>query len=96
MTRKMAAEAAGDAWLFISRPPGMRLERRRRRNVFWLDARGDLRRAARQLFAALRRLDQGGFRRIHVERPAGAGLAEALADRLVRASARRGVGPPSR
>jgi L-threonylcarbamoyladenylate synthase len=56
--------------------------------VFWLDARGDLRRAARRLFATLRRLDDGGYGRIHVERPAGAGLAEALVDRLVRASAR--------
>jgi L-threonylcarbamoyladenylate synthase len=86
MTRRMAQAAAGDAWLFISRP------RWRRplagRNVFWLDARGDLPRAARRLFATLRRLDAGGFARIHVERPAGAGLAEALADRLVRASSR--------
>jgi L-threonylcarbamoyladenylate synthase len=89
MTRRMAAGgAAGDAWLFISRPRGTRPAPSRLGNVFWLDARGDLRRAARRLFATLRRLDHGGFRRIHVERPAGAGLAEALIDRLVRASAR--------
>lgn len=87
MTRRMAAGAPADAWLFISRPrggpppPGAG-------NVFWLDARGDLRRAARRLFATLRRLDAGGFARIHVERPAGDGLAEALCDRLVRASSR--------
>ena len=57
-------------------------------NIFWLDARGDLRRAARRLFAMLRRLDESGFRRIHVERPSGAGVAEALGDRLARASSR--------
>jgi L-threonylcarbamoyladenylate synthase len=89
LTPRMAARgAAGDAWLFVSRPLGGRPAPRPRENVFWLDARGDLRRAARRLFATLRRLDQGGFRRIHVERPSGPGIAEALADRLVRAAAR--------
>jgi|CZKI01.1.fsa_nt_gi L-threonylcarbamoyladenylate synthase len=89
LTRRMAAQgAAGDAWLFISRPRGARPAPGGPGNVFWLDARGDLRRAARRLFATLRRLDDGGYGRIHVERPAGAGLAEALVDRLVRASAR--------
>jgi len=89
LTRRMAAQgAAADAWLFVSRPPGAGPAPGRRANVFWLDARGDLRRAARRLFATLRRLDGAGFRRIHVERPAGAGLAEALSDRLVRASSR--------
>jgi len=76
--------AAQDAWLFISRPRGARPGG----NVFWLDARGDLRRAARRFFSVLRRLDEQGFRRIHVERPSGSGLAEALGDRLARASAR--------
>ncbi|HMD61559.1 MAG TPA: L-threonylcarbamoyladenylate synthase [Opitutaceae bacterium] len=89
LTRSMAADgAAADAWLFISKPAGRRRPPGGRANVFWLDARGDLRRAARRLFATLRRLDAGGFARIHIERPAGAGLAEALADRLARASAR--------
>jgi L-threonylcarbamoyladenylate synthase len=78
-----AARGPADAWLFVSRPPGPLTP-----NVFWLDAGGDLRRAARRLFAALRELDAAGFRRIHAERPAGAGLAEALRDRLVRASSR--------
>jgi L-threonylcarbamoyladenylate synthase len=73
-----------DAWLFIARPPGAK----RLRNVFWLDGRGDMRGAARRLFSTLRRLDEGGFRRIHAERPAGDGIAEALADRLGRAAAR--------
>jgi L-threonylcarbamoyladenylate synthase len=78
-----AARGAADAWLFVSRPPGALP-----RNVFWLDAKGDLRGAARRLFAMLRELDEAGFRRIHVERPAGAGLAEAMGDRLARAAAR--------
>jgi L-threonylcarbamoyladenylate synthase len=76
----------GEAWLFIAKPAGMAAARAK--NIFWLDSKGDLRRAARRLFATLRSLDDGGFRRIHAERPMGAGLAEALADRLVRASSR--------
>ncbi|HEY5228327.1 MAG TPA: L-threonylcarbamoyladenylate synthase [Opitutaceae bacterium] len=72
-----------DAWLFVSRPKGAALP-----NVFWLDAKGDLRRVSRRLFAALRELDEGGYRAIHVERPKGAGLAEAISDRLTRAASR--------
>jgi L-threonylcarbamoyladenylate synthase len=83
LTLRAAARGRGDAWLFLSRPPGARAA-----NVFWLDSGGDLRRAARRLFAALRELDDAGFRRIHVERPAGPGIAEALRDRLARAAAR--------
>ena len=82
LTLRAAARGRGDAWLFLSRPPGARAA-----NVFWLDSGGDLRRAARRLFAALRELDDAGFRRIHVERPAGPGIAEALRDRLARAAA---------
>jgi L-threonylcarbamoyladenylate synthase len=74
----------GDAWLFLAKPAGPRASLGK--NVFWLDAKGDLRRAARRLFATLRELDEGGFRRIHVERPSGGGISEALADRLSRAS----------
>ena len=84
MTPEMAARGGRDAWLFVAKP---RTGRGRDRNLFWLDARGDLRGAARRLFAALRELDQGGFRRIHAERPQGPGLAEALRDRLDRAAA---------
>jgi L-threonylcarbamoyladenylate synthase len=83
LSPRAARENPRDAWLFVSRPAGVR-----GKNIFWLDAKGDLRRAARRLFAALRELDEGGFRRIHVERPAGAGMAEALADRIGRAAAR--------
>ena len=84
LTRGIAAAgSARDAWVFVRRPRGAR---DKRGNIFWLDARGDLGRAARRLFALLRELDEGGFRRIHVERPRGAGMAEALSDRLQRAS----------
>jgi L-threonylcarbamoyladenylate synthase len=86
LTARAAARGPADeAWLFVTRPRGAAPGSG---NVFWLDARGDLRRAARRLFAALRELDDGRFRRIHVERPAGRGLAEALNDRLARASSR--------
>jgi L-threonylcarbamoyladenylate synthase len=82
--RDVARGNPADAWLFLARPAGTRALMGK--NISWLDAKGDLRRAARRLFAALRELDERGYRRIHVERPTGSGLAEALADRLTRAS----------
>ncbi|HEY1765412.1 MAG TPA: L-threonylcarbamoyladenylate synthase [Opitutaceae bacterium] len=86
LSRRMAADAPLEAWVFIGRPPWTRTGRQPQ-NVFWLDPRGDLSGAARQLFATLRRLDARGFGRIHVEIPSGPGLAEALVDRLTRAAA---------
>jgi L-threonylcarbamoyladenylate synthase len=74
---------ANEAWVFISRPIFAH-----GKNIFWLDPRGGLRGAARQLFATLRRLDQAGYRRIHVELARGEGLAAAINDRLRRAAAR--------
>ena len=73
------------AWLFIGRPGTLG---RLPANVFWLDPLGDLKLAARRLFSTLRELDDGGFSSIHVERPSGGGIAEALLDRLVRAASR--------
>jgi len=70
----------GEAWLFLARP-----EKLRGRNIFWMDARGDLRGAGRRLFSILRRLDEAGFRKIHVELAEGPGLAEAINDRVRRA-----------
>jgi L-threonylcarbamoyladenylate synthase len=83
--RRAGAGPADEAWLFLRRPAG-----HRGGNIFWLDPRGDLRGAAHHLFARLRQLDRGGFRRIHVEcAPASAdGLSAALNDRLRRAAAR--------
>lgn len=75
--------AAGEAWIFLAKPAG-----RPAPNVFWLDKRGQMKGAARHLFATLRRADQGGFARLHAERAQGAGLAEAINDRLRRAAAR--------
>jgi L-threonylcarbamoyladenylate synthase len=92
--RDVATGNPRDAYLFLARPAGAAATPRG--NVFWLDTKGDLRRAARRLFAALREVDEGGFRRIHAERPAGDGLAEALADRLTRASSPRVSAPPRR
>jgi L-threonylcarbamoyladenylate synthase len=72
-----------EARLYFSRPKGPRT-----RNVFWLDERGDLRRAARHLYAVLRKIDEGGFRKIHAEFAPAGGLADAINDRLRRAAAR--------
>lgn len=78
-----ARHAADEAWVFLAKPARAAAD-----NVFWLDARGDLRRAARRLFAILRRLDEGRFKKIHVELVRDGGLAEAINDRLRRAAAR--------
>jgi L-threonylcarbamoyladenylate synthase len=84
LSRSAAAKGdTRDAWLFVSKPMGAPLA-----NVFWLDAKGDLRRVSRRLFAALRELDEGGYRAIHAECPKGTGLAEAISDRLTRAASR--------
>jgi L-threonylcarbamoyladenylate synthase len=86
LTGGMVAKGGpGDAWLFVARPRATG----NGKNVFWLDAKGDLRRAARTLFATLRRMDEGGFSRLHAELPRGGGIAEALRDRLLRAAAGR-------
>lgn len=74
---------ANEAWVFVARPRELA-----GKNIFWLDARGDLRGAARRLFAVLRRVDESGFARIHLERVPGEGLADAINDRLARAAAR--------
>ena len=79
-----AAGRADEAWLFLARPPGPA-----RTNVRWLDARGDLRGAARRLFARLRELDAAGYRHLHLESAPGEdGFALAINDRLRRAAAR--------
>lgn len=81
--RTATGAARDEAWLFQRQP-----RRARGANIFWLDSRGDLRRAARQLFAVLRRIDEAGFRKIHAELARGPGVAEAINDRLRRAAAR--------
>lgn len=79
-------ENTEDAWLFLRQPTSFR--RSDAKNIFWLDARGDLRGAARRLFATLRRLDSGGFKKIHAELAPGGGLGDAINDRLRRAAAK--------
>jgi len=87
--RQRVGPAAGkEAWVFLKRPPQTVLRACGDGPVRWLDRVGDLRGAARRLFAVLRELDGLGLSAIHVEIPAGAGLAEAIRDRLARASGR--------
>ena len=73
---------ASEAWVFLAQPGKLR-----GKNIFRLDARGELPGVARRLFATLRRVDTLGFTRIHVELARGEGLAAAINDRLRRASA---------
>lgn len=77
------ARGAREAYVFLQRP-----SRPSDPNVFWLDARGDLKGVARRLFATLRRLDHMTFKRIHVELAPEDGLGHAINDRLRRAAAR--------
>jgi L-threonylcarbamoyladenylate synthase len=72
---------ADEAWLLVAKPAG-----RCPKNIFWLDARGDLRGAARRLFGMLRQLDGAGFSKIHAETARGTGPADAINDRLRRAA----------
>ena len=72
-----------EAWVFLAKPGKLAAK-----SIFWLDSRGDLRGVARRLFATLRRLDALGFARIQVELARGNGLADAINDRLRRASSR--------
>ncbi len=85
---QLSPSAAGrssprEAWIFLAKPADLA-----GKNIFWLDARGNLRGAARRLFATLRRVDALGFDRIHVELARGEGLADAINDRLRRAAAK--------
>ena len=73
---------AGEAWVFLAQPRVVA-----GKNIFWLDANGDLPGVARRLFATMRRVDALRFTRIHVELARGKGLADAINDRLRRASA---------
>jgi L-threonylcarbamoyladenylate synthase len=84
---QVRAGGPSDVWLFLAKP-----EESAGANIRWLDARGDLRGAARRLFGRLRELDEAGFRTIHAELAPGAGLAEAINDRLRRAAARDAEG----
>lgn len=85
-----AAAVPQDAFLLYARP---QISRTRKsvalpRNLFWLTETNDAAEAARNLFARLRALDNGGWQRLHAERaPARVVLAPALNDRLTRAAA---------
>jgi L-threonylcarbamoyladenylate synthase len=86
LQKKISAHLAAksrttEAWLFFAQPRELTGP-----NIFWLDARGDARRAARKLFGQLRTLDSHRFKKIHAELAPGRGLAEAINDRLRRAA----------
>ena len=86
ITAAMVARAPGDeAWICFRRPDWAAP----RGNVCWLSATGSVREAGRRLFAVLRRLDRGAWRKIHAEKAPAAGPGAAINDRLRRAAGRR-------
>jgi L-threonylcarbamoyladenylate synthase len=78
----VARAAAAEAWLCFRRPAWATGAR----NVFWLSAAGDPREAGRRLFALMRRLDRGPWKRLHAELAPAAGPGAAINDRLRRAA----------
>jgi L-threonylcarbamoyladenylate synthase len=85
ITAAMVGRAAPDeAWICFRRPAWAR----GRKNLFWLSARGDRRAAGRRLFALLRQLDRGRWRRLHAALAPGGGAGTAINDRLRRAAAK--------
>ena len=87
ITAAMVARAGTDeAWLCFRKPRWAGGAK----NIFWLSAAGDLRQAGRRLFALVRRLDRGGWKRLHAELAPSAGPGAAINDRLCRAAASRG------
>ncbi|HEY0967513.1 MAG TPA: L-threonylcarbamoyladenylate synthase [Opitutaceae bacterium] len=79
------AQRPDEVFVFLAKPAGPRPA-----NVRWLDPRGNLRGVARRLFAELRALDDGAWKKIHVELARGDdGWAPAINDRLHRAAAKR-------
>jgi L-threonylcarbamoyladenylate synthase len=83
ITAAIVARAGTDeAWICIRKPRWAAGAK----NIFWLSAAGDLRQAGRRLFALVRRLDRGGWKRLHAELALSAGPGAAINDRLRRAS----------
>lgn len=78
-----ARRERSQAWVFLRAPAGASGTDK---NVFALSRAGDLGEVAQRLFATLRTVDQLSFQKIHVERAAGDGLAQAINDRLQRAA----------
>ena len=81
----MARAGTDEAWLCFRRPAWAAAAA----NVFWLSAAGDPREAGRRLFALMRRLDRGPWRRLHAELAPAAGPGTAINDRLRRAASKR-------
>jgi L-threonylcarbamoyladenylate synthase len=80
---------ADEAALLLAKPARL-VRATERKRIRWLSETGAEAEIARHLFARLRELDAGGWRRLHAELPAGTeGLVPAIRDRLLRAAAKR-------
>lgn len=74
------------AWVHLCRPVGY--VDTHACDILWLADRDNLKEAARNVFAMLRRLDRSGYSSIFVETPPPEGIGLALRDRLQRAASR--------
>lgn len=86
--KQLAASTAhkfpDEARLYFTKPTGKINDQ-----DYWLDPTGDQQRAAHNLFAQLRILDDKGYRIIHAERAPEGPYATAINDRLRRAAAKQ-------
>lgn len=83
------AGAPREVFVFQQRPPFAKGVVKYSENVCWLSSQPNLKEAAHNLFATLRRLDDAGWKKIHIELATGkSALALAINDRLERAAAR--------
>ena len=57
-------------------------------NTFWLSADGSSETVAHNLFELIQRLDQQGYKELHIELTDGTGIGKAINDRLSRAAAK--------
>jgi len=80
-----SAAKPDEALLYFNKPPIDPLETEAQRS--WLTTSNDQAEAARTLFAALRELDEKGFKTIHAELAREGPLSTAINDRLRRAAA---------
>lgn len=80
---KVSRSRQDQAWVFFHAKPVSDNQ-----NLFSFEAKGQPERAAKNLFSVLRKIDDLGFAKIHVELSPEGGIGDAINDRLRRAAAK--------